>query len=105
MPTDFIELVKLRRHLDGEKRFCALLTDDDQDVIDRLNEKRIEQRDQRQLLENAMKDPFNDFKSALEAMRDDIGKDKTYEFIKTAMESLIAVPSIAKKIKAAKPKK
>lgn len=99
MPTDFIELVKLRRHLDGEKRFCALLTDDDQDVIDRLNEKRIEQRDQRQLLENAMKDPFNDFKSALEAMRNDIGKDKTYEFIKTAMESLIAVPSIAKKIK------
>lgn len=99
MPTDFIELVKLRRHLDGEKRFCSLLTDDDQDIIDRLNEKRIEQRDQRQMLENAMKDPFNDFKSALEAMRDDIGKDKTYEFIKTAMESLIAVPSIAKKIK------
>ena len=33
LPTDFLELVKLRRHLDGEKRFCALLTDEYQGTI------------------------------------------------------------------------
>lgn len=99
LPTDFLELVKLRRHLDGEKRFCALLTDDDQETIDKLTEKRAEQREQRQLLENAMKDPLQEFKRALEAMRDDIGKDKTYAFIKEAMEALIATPTFKKKIK------
>lgn len=98
LPTDFIELVKLRRHLDGEKRFCALLTDDDQETIDKLLEKRNEQREQRQLLENSMKDPAEGFKKALEAMRDDIGKDKTYAFIKEAMESLIWSPTFKKAI-------
>lgn len=97
LPTDFLELVKLRRHLDGEKRFCALLTDDESETIENLQKKRIEQRDQRQLLENAMKDPLQEFKKALEAMRDDIGKDKTYEIIKTSMEALIATPTFKKK--------
>lgn len=98
LPTDFLELVKLRRHLDGEKRFCALLTDDDQEIIDKLIEKRAEQREQRQLLENAMKDPLQEFQKSLEAMRDNIGKDKTYEIIKTSMEALIATPTFRKKV-------
>lgn len=102
LPTDFIELVKLRRHLDWEKRFCALLTDDDSDTIEKLEHKRIEQRDQRQLLENSMKDPFKEFKKALEDMRNIAGKHKTYEFIKETMEALIAIPDITKKIKISK---
>jgi hypothetical protein len=41
------------------------------------------------MLEDAMKDPIQEFQSALTAMRDDIGKDKTYELIKSTMEALI----------------
>ena len=46
-----------------------------------------------------MKDPLDGFKKALESMRDDIGKDKTYAIIKETMESLIAVPKLRRKSK------
>lgn len=41
---------------------------------------------------------FEEFKRSLEAVRDDIGKDKTYAFIKEAMEALIATPTFKKKV-------
>jgi len=67
-------------------------------MVQTLEKLRLEQREQRELLEKSMRDPAEEFKKALIEMRDDIGKDKTYSFIKEAMEALIGTPTFKKAV-------
>ena len=88
-PTAFVELMKMRRNLNGQERFACLITDEQDELRIEYEEARDSWNKEHPKINLEFADPLKQFENALILMKNDIWSKKTAEVIKEAIRWFI----------------